>query len=101
MALARTTLHDVAERITELFLRTELTLDGEVEIHIWPASSRPDLELALESLEADVGKQIRRLLEIYREKIRNIDEYILHPGLKDLHLVRTCILWVPAEDRTP
>jgi hypothetical protein len=29
--------------------------------------------------------------------VTNIDEYIIHPNPRDLHLVRTCILWMPAE----
>ena len=49
-----------------------------------------------DAILADVRRDIGRLLNSYQEKVRNIDEYIIHPGLKDLHLVRRCILWMPA-----
>lgn len=97
VASARSTLHAVAENIAELFLRTELTLESaDVTPMRYPDPSRPDVEQSLEILETDVRRDVGRLLNSYQEKIRNIDEYIIHPGLKDLHLVRKCILWMPA-----
>ncbi len=97
MAQAKSNLHAVAEEIAELFLRTDLTtIPDEWAALRYPEPSRPDLEQSLEILETDVRRDIRRLLNSYQEKIDNIDEYIIHPGLKDLHLVRKCILWVPA-----
>jgi len=95
MAQARDRLHDVAERIAELFLRTELTLDACVEVPPYPDPARSDLEQCLETLEVDVRQEIRRLLNSYQEKVLNVDEYIIHPNLRDLHLVRACILWIP------
>ncbi len=97
-ASTRSTLHAVAENIAELFLRTELTLESaDVTLMRYPHPSRTDVEQSLEILEMDVRRDIGRLLNSYQEKVRNIDEYIIHPGLKDLHLVRKCILWMPAE----
>ncbi len=94
---ARSTLHAVAERIAELFLRTELTLaSADVRGARYPDPSRPDVVQSLEILEMDVRRDIHRLLNSYQENMRNIDEYVIHPGLKDLHLVRKCILWMPA-----
>jgi len=97
MSQDRSRLHAAAEGIAELFLQTELTMEtcevsGTQSLDV----SRPDLELSLEALEIDVRRDIRRLLSAYQEKVQNIDEYILHPGLKDLHLVRKCVLWMPA-----
>jgi hypothetical protein len=97
MSQDRNRLHAAAEGIAELFLQTELTMDtiaasGAPSLDV----SHPDLEHSLEALEIDVHRDIRRLLNVYQEKVQNIDEYILHPGLKDLHLVRKSILWMPA-----
>jgi hypothetical protein len=97
MAQARSRLHAVAERIAELFLQTELTLEGEPAALAHPTLSSPDLEQRLETVETNVRREIRRLLNCYREKVLNIDEYIIHPDVKDLHLVRSCILWMPVE----
>ncbi len=92
----RSRLHAVAEGIADLFLSTELTLgDSDLEPR-HPDPRLPDLEQRLQTLEADVFLEIQRLLNSYQEKIRNIDEYVIHPNHRDLHLVRTCILWMPA-----
>ena len=56
----------------------------EITGHRCADSTRPDLEQALESLEIDARLDIRRLLNSYQDRVRNIDEYIIHPGLKDL-----------------
>lgn len=94
-AQARNKLHDVAESIAQLFLQTVLTLDARIEVPPYPDPERSDLDQSLETLEVDVRQEIRRLLNSYQEKVLNIDEYIIHPNLRDLHLVRACILWVP------
>ena len=92
---ARSELRALAERITELFLQTELTLDGEVKL-LPPADPElSDLEHRLAALETDVCHEIWLLQNSYQEKVRNIDEYLIHPNLRDLHLVRTGILWMP------
>jgi hypothetical protein len=98
---ARNKLHAVAERIAELFLRTELVLGGEADPPQFSGQSLPDLEDRLASLETDVSREIQRLRNSYLERVHNIDEYIIHPNLKDLHLVRTCILWMPAGALAP
>jgi hypothetical protein len=95
VAQERNKLHDVAERIAEFFLRTELTLDACVEVPPYPDPARSDLDQCLETLEVDVRQGIQRLLNSYQEKVLNVDEYIIHPNLRDLHLVRAGILWMP------
>jgi hypothetical protein len=96
-AQARNKLHDVAEGIAQLFLRTVLTLDARIEVPRYPDPALPDLDQGLETLEVDVRQEIRRRLHSYQEKVLNVDEYIIHPNLRDLHLVRACILWIPEE----
>jgi hypothetical protein len=96
MSQVRSRLHTMAESIVGLFLETELSLAPvEVRNAVSSDPSRPDFEQSLESLEGDVRRDINRLLNSYQDQIRNIDEYICHPGLKDLHLVRKGILWMP------
>jgi hypothetical protein len=98
MTQARSRYHATAEAVAELFLTTELSMHdgGNVGLHI-PNPHRPDLEEALETLEVDVRRDIQRLLRSYQERVSNTDEYIIHPGLKDLHLVRTGIVWMPPQ----
>jgi len=98
---ARNKLHAVAERIAEIFLGTELALEMKADLPQYSDQSLPDLEDRLASLETDVNREIHRLRNSYLERVRNIDEYIIHPNLKDLHLVRTCILWMPAGALSP
>jgi hypothetical protein len=101
LAQARSKMHAVAEKIAELFLQTELTLDESALAPQYPDPRRPDLDESLETLKMDVRMEIGRLVNSYQDKVRNIDEYIIHPNLRDLHLVRTCILWMPAEVLEP
>jgi hypothetical protein len=95
---ARSRFFAMAEGIAQLFLGAALTMEaGDGADRRFPDPTRPDLEQSLEALEIDARQDIRRLLGRYQERAGNIDEYIIHPGLRDLHLVRTCILWMPAK----
>jgi hypothetical protein len=98
MTQARSRFHETAETVAEMFLAAELSLEdvGNIKLHV-PDPLHPDLEEALEALKAGVRRDICRLMRSYQERVGKIDEYIVHPGLKDLHLVRTCIVWLPAE----
>ena len=49
------------------------------------------------SLAVEAKEVIAELWDSYEEKARSVDEYILHPNLKDIHIVRSCILWIPAK----
>jgi len=95
MTQARSKLHALAEKIAELFLRTKLTLGERIVRPRQPLAKSLDLDQSLEGLEVDVSIEIQRLINSYQAKVRNIDEYIIHPNLRDVHIVRTCILWVP------
>ena len=68
----------------------------EMDVVERPRSSL-EMEERLLSLELEAQHAIAGLWRfLYREKARSVDEYILHPNLKDIHLVRSCILWMPA-----
>ena len=83
-----------SERIAALFLRCESKSNPSTgPFH--PPPGMQDLEERLSSLELEVQQTIAKLQDSYEEKARNLDEYILHPNLKDIHFVRSCILWMP------
>ena len=83
-----------AERIGELFYRAEIMMDLAVPHHQY-SSGMQELEEKLISLELEARRTITRLAEFHDEKARAIDAYILHPNLKDVHFVRSCVLWIP------
>jgi hypothetical protein len=90
-------LHHASERVAQLFLNVELTLAPVTETQDSVSASISELEERLVSLEWEAHKDIQRLLAAYQERARNVDEYIIHPCFKDIHLARTCILWMPVE----
>jgi hypothetical protein len=85
---------DYLEKIAELFLQSKPVLNPEEAQK--PRSSL-ELEERLMSLAVEAKEVIAELWDSYEEKARSIDEYILHPNLKDIHIVRSCILWMPAK----
>ncbi len=89
-------LHKATERIAQLFLRAELKLDLAEELPRRVQLGALDLEQRLSALEHEARQSVDRLLAAFREKIGSIDEVVVHPNLKGIHLVRTCILWMPA-----
>jgi hypothetical protein len=95
-SLVKSRIHQVSESITNLFLKTELNLGSHLDISCVPSSST-EFDQRLSFLETETRHQIQRLIGVYQERLQNIDEYAIHPNLKDIHLVRTCILWVPVE----
>jgi hypothetical protein len=84
----------VSERVAGLFLSAEISLRPESgpfrNLH-----GVQELEERLLSLELEAQQAITKLWDSYMEKARAMDEYMLHPNLKDIHLVRSCILWMP------
>ena len=87
---------DYLEKIAELFLQSKPMLNPD-ENETQNARSSMELEERLMSLAAEAKEVIAELWDSYREKARSCDEYILHANLKDIHLVRSCILWMPAK----
>ncbi len=83
-----------SERIAELFLRIEIPTDSPSGT-ILRSPAGKELEERLQALESEARQIIAKLRDSYEEKARALDEYILHPNLKDIHFVRSCILWMP------
>lgn len=84
-----------SDRIADLFLKPEAGLNTATDERC-PPENNPDLAESLAALEAEAGQAVADLCETYRHKAQSVDEYVLHPNLKDIHLVRCCILWIPA-----
>ncbi len=89
-------LHEISEQVAQMFLGAELSMNPVSAAPPREHTVRHDLEERLLSLEQEARQSIGRLVSTYQEEVRNIDEYIIHPSLKDIHLVRSCILWMPA-----
>jgi hypothetical protein len=83
-----------SDRMTELFNSAEFEINSGARP---PQSSAgmQEFEERLSSLEWEARQAIQTLADSYKEKAAEIDEYILHPNLKDIHFVRSCILWMP------
>lgn len=83
------------ERIAGLFLQSKLAPPSSSDDR-QNAKGNPELGERLLSLESEARNAIAELWASYRQKSESVDEYILHPNLKDIHIVRSCILWMPA-----
>jgi hypothetical protein len=66
-----------------------------------PGKRMQELDELLVSLELEAQQAIIKIWEAYEEKARAIDEYILHPNVRDIHFVRSCILWIPSKATGP
>jgi hypothetical protein len=90
----RDVISRISEHLAELFLSAELSL-RPVAGPFRNLRGAQELEDRLLSLELEAQQVIAKLWDSYAEKARAIDEYVLHPNLKDIHLVRSCIVWMP------
>jgi len=83
-----------SERIVGLFLKGDLQPDT-VHASIGRYQGVLELEERLIGMEAEAQRAVIELRKSYEEKSQALDEYILHPNLKDIHIVRSGILWMP------
>jgi hypothetical protein len=84
------------ERISEIFSKAESSLRPVFDPPISPAGPQ-ELDERLFSLESEANHAVGQVADFYDSKARAVDEYILHPNLKDIHFVRSCILWMSKE----
>jgi hypothetical protein len=83
-----------SDRISGLFLVSRFASGRAIEpFHNSPGM--PELEERLGALGIEAQNAIARLTNSYDDKARALDECLLHPNLKDIHFVRSCILWMP------
>jgi hypothetical protein len=88
--------YQYSERIGDLFMRG----DPRSSPHLTTSRNKTtmtELEEKLKSLELEAQQAIQKLNDSYREQALALDEYILHPNPKDIHFVRSCILWMPKQ----
>jgi len=81
-----------SERMTALFLK-ENTLPA-----IPPGSrgnGNRELEERLIDVELEARRAIADVMKTFEEQASALDEYLIHPRLKDIHFVRSCVLWMP------
>lgn len=83
-----------SERIAGLFLQGESTLNPAPGTFHYSLGMQ-ELEERLSSLELEAQQTIAKLRDSFEEKAQTLDEYILHANPKDIHFVRSCILWMP------
>ena len=84
----------ISERIAALFLRTEFSIQ-KLQRPTGPVSHLHEFEERLHALHFEAQETVTKILDFYEEKVKSVDEYILHPNLKDIHLIRSFILWMP------
>lgn len=62
-----------------------------------PLARNSELEERLILLEAEVRKAIMELQKNYEDKVSLMDEYTLHPSIKNIRCERSCIIWIPGK----
>lgn len=90
----RELFHFIAERVLSLFLRTEFSIQSFTK----PTSPEPyiqEFEDRLHTLHLEAKETVAKILDFYEEKAKSIDEYLLHPSMKNIHFVRSFLLWIP------
>jgi hypothetical protein len=85
-----------SDRIADSFFQPEISLTVSSSKYSLSENHR-DMEEYLASLELEARLAIAKILDSYKQKAQSVDEYILHPNLKDIHFVRCCILWIPTK----
>jgi hypothetical protein len=94
-AEARNRIHEMAERVEELFVTAELTAEPSGGDPMFPGTADGTLEQRLASIECEARDAIRRLAIEYTEMAGNLDEYLVRPSLRDIRLGHASILWMP------
>jgi hypothetical protein len=94
-AEARNWIHEMSERVEELFVRAELTSEPAVGNPMFPHPADGTLEQRLALIESEAREAIRRLADEYTEIAGQLDEYLVRPSLKDIRLGGVSILWMP------
>jgi hypothetical protein len=83
-----------SDSIAERFLFGQFTSGRSINpFHLSPGM--PELEERLVTLGIEAQNAIANLANSYEEKACALDEYLLHPNLKDIHFVRSGVLWMP------
>ncbi len=97
----RDCLSAITERVDAMFLDADLFSTTRIPEIASAAEDPTDLEEELLALQRDALREVENLIAGYREKASSIDEYVVHPGFKDIHMVRTGMLWMPRQEARP
>jgi len=90
----RELFNHISERIAALFLRTEFHIQ-RLTPPMGPVSHVHELEERLTALHFEAQESVAKILDFHEEKAKSVDEYILHPTIKNIHFIRSFILWMP------
>jgi len=93
----RNAYYSSSERIASFFLQSGCDENDNTMLFCDPPAENEELQERLSSLEWEAKRAIAEVKQSYEDKARSVDEYLIHPNLKDIHFVRTCILWMPAQ----
>ncbi len=88
-----------ADRITKIYLRTDVLADAPALQAQDAEPPRNEIKERLWEVEEEVCRQVRGLLRRFRESAAAVDDYFVRASHKDIHLVRTGILWLPGNRR--
>ena len=83
----------ISERVSALFLRTEFGIQ-RVTRPVGAPYHLDELQERLHALHFEAQEAVTRILDSYEEQAKSIDEYILHPTMKDIHFVSGCVVWI-------
>jgi hypothetical protein len=83
-----------SDQIADFFMRGEFRSESDSGA-FRNSKAMTELEEKLVALEMEARQAITRLRDSYEEQAQALDEYVLHPNPKDIHFVRSCILWMP------
>jgi len=84
----------ISERISALFLHTEFSIQ-RVTRPSDTIARMYELDEKLQSLHFEAQEAVSKILDAYEEKAKSVDEYILHPTVKNIHFVSSYVLWIP------
>jgi hypothetical protein len=91
-------LRVISEQTYQLFLNSDLFSDPVAAPALSLGEPKSDMEEKLLSIHADACRAAGARIHALREKADAIDEYAVHPGLRDVHVARTCVAWMPRQD---
>ena len=91
-------LRVISEQTFGLFLNSGLSSDPPAFPEPALGEPKSDMEEKLLSIHAEACRAVAGRIRALREKAGAIEEYAVHPAIRDVHVVRTCIAWMPRQD---
>ena len=95
--LSRTSDRDIYAHYTERIAALFANEDHPSLRSTGLLAKNSELEERLILLETEVSETIEKLREEYEAKVSLMDEYTLHPNIKNIRCERSCIIWIPGK----